>query len=49
MRYTKNAHIAGKFLESDTMELQIIKRTGELVPFDKKKIQVAVEKAYKEV
>ena len=31
------------------LELQIIKRTGELVPFDKKKIQVAIEKAYDEV
>ena len=31
------------------MELQIKKRTGELVPFDKKKIVKAIEKAYEEV
>jgi len=31
------------------MELQIRKRTGELVPFDKKKIAHAIEKAYTEV
>ena len=31
------------------MELQIRKRTGELVPFDKKKIAKAVTKAYQEV
>ena len=31
------------------LELLIKKRTGELVPFDKKKIEVAINKAYKEV
>ena len=31
------------------MELQIRKRTGELVPFDKSKIARAIEKAYNEV
>ena len=41
--------IAEKSLGSDYMELQIKKRTGELVPFDKDKIKVAICKAYKEI
>ena len=31
------------------MELQVIKRTGEIVPFDKKRIECAVNKAYLDV
>ena len=31
------------------MELQIIKRTGELVPFDKEKVETAICKAWHEV
>ena len=44
-----NVLIVGKNLGSDYMELQIRKRTGELVPFDKEKIETAICKAWHEV
>ena len=31
------------------MKLQIVKRTGELVPFDKSKIENAIKKAYQDI
>ena len=43
------AHIVERSLGSDIMELQIKKRTGELVPFDKNKIYMAIGKAWREV
>ena len=39
----------GSILESESMQLQIRKRIGNLVPFDKKKIEIAVEKAFRDV
>ena len=44
-----NALIAVKDLGSEFMKLQIKKRTGELVPFDKEKIETAICKAWHEV
>ena len=43
------ARIVERNLGSDIMELQIKKRTGELVPFDKNKIYMAIGKAWREV
>ena len=40
---------AGRNLGSEIMDLQIRKRTGELVPFDKEKICTAVAKAWHEI
>ena len=45
----KNAPIVEKNLRGDYMELQIRKRTGELVPFNKEKIETAICKAWHEV
>ena len=44
-----NVLIAAKNLGSDYMELQIKKRTGELVPFNKEKIETAICKAWHEI
>ena len=44
-----NAHIVVKNLGSDCMELQIRKRTGELVSFNKEKVETAICKAWHEV
>ena len=45
----QNVPIVESTLRGDIMELMIKKRTGELVPFDKKKIEIALKKAHKEV
>ena len=45
----KNVLIAANSLRGESMSLVIKKRTGEIVPFDKEKIKIAICKAYKEV
>ena len=44
-----NVPIVERSLRGDIMELQIRKRTGELVPFNKNKIYTAIEKAWHEI
>ena len=47
-RAKKIVPIAGKSLGSEIMGLQIRKRTGELVPFEKNKIREAILSAFKD-